>query len=377
MNRFIDDDNKKLLKTLGIVVSIIILIVILIVVIANIILGNSLDYSQIEDKMISASKSYLKDHKDLLPTNNDYETEITSNILSENGYMKTLSKYQKDKSVTCTGTVTVTKNEEYYNYSPYLECGDKYTTTYFFEKLLENVVKKGDGLYKVTQYTNSKKNENVHVFRGEYINNYVYVNDELWQIIKINNKHDIEIIKSEHKKNAEEKSVWDDRYNIESGFNEGVNDYSKSIIKEKLSSYYSQKFSDKFKMMIKPSSICIGMRKKDENNNTGKIECSNVFEKQNIALLNTYDFINASLDTNCKNTTDKSCMNYNYLSKYEEEFWLQNTNADSTSKGYTANKSIREEVLASQRYIRPVVNITKNTVYVSGSGTYNDPYIIK
>ena len=47
--------------------------------------------------------------------------------------------------------------------------------------------------------------------------------------------------------------------------------------------------------------------------NDGSIEKSSLLEKQYIGLLPLYDYINASIDTNCNSALTESCTNYNYL----------------------------------------------------------------
>ena len=72
-----------------------------------------------------------------------------------------------------------------------------------------------------------------------------------------------------------------------------------------------------------------------------------------------------------------NCNNYNYLTNYSNSFWLITADSESTFKGYKFSSGITQTRLATSGVARIVLNITKNSVYVSGNGTYNDPYIIK
>ena len=89
--------------------------------------------------------------------------------------------------------------------------------------------------------------------------------------------------------------------------------------------------------------------------------------------------MNASLDVNCKTIMDKSCSNENYLTDYEKSFWLLNASVTNPDKGYfvSAGNSLNEKNLRIDGYARPTFYISANTTYSSGSGTINDPYIIK
>ena len=54
----------------------------------------------------------------------------------------------------------------------------------------------------------------------------------------------------------------------------------------------------------------------------GKVECSEILEEQEVGLLPAYNFMLASLDENCKTTTSRSCGNNNYLTQFNEDYWL-------------------------------------------------------
>ena len=170
MNNLNDRTKKMMFIMLG-VLGIIVLIIILALIVGKI-RNSSLSYTDIEDKMSTAAKSYYSTRNNELPLNDSEEIEINLQTLVDNKLLKDVSKYQKDNT-TCTGKVIVTKSGEYYNYSPYLDCGDKYTTTYFADELLKSVVNSGDGLYKSEQYDETKTKTASFIYRGEYPSNYV------------------------------------------------------------------------------------------------------------------------------------------------------------------------------------------------------------
>ena len=88
--------------------------------------------------------------------------------------------------------------------------------------------------------------------------------------------------------------------------------------------------------------------------------------------------MNASLDTNCTTGTSPSCVNYNYLSKYIYRWWTITATTLNTYNVYQI--SYGQPILiscSSSAYVRPVVHLAKDTVYVSGEGTVENPYIVK
>lgn len=369
----LDERTKKLLFLVVGIIAILIVAIIVALIIGKI-KNSSLTYEQIEDKMTEAAKSYYSARNDQLPINETDEVEVNASLLASSGYMKELSKIQKDKSTACDGRVIVTKSGEYYNYSPYLNCGDKYTTTYLYEKVMSTVVSKDDGLYKSEQYSKKGK-ETVYVYRGDYANNYVSIDSILWRIVKVNSDSSIMLIKDTYDKNIDYDGVWDDRYNATSGQNVGNTNYYVSIIRKELKDYYeSEKMSENLKAKLVAKDICVAKRGENDKGKNNSIECKETIGGDKLSLLTVADYLNASLDTNCVKTTDLTCGNYNYLSKYNGIFWLLNTD---TIKGYRASTEIIPTYLSKKGKARIVLNITKNTIYVGGTGTETDPYLIK
>lgn len=376
MFRNLDEKNKRMLFLLAGVIGFFILII-LIVWIIGMFKNSSLSYTELENKMVSASKQYFSDRKDTLPINNGESFEINSSTLSEAGYMKPLVEYLKDDTVVCSGKVTVTKNGDYYSYAPYLNCGDKYVTEYLYEKLINEVVSKDDGLYKTTEQIANKGKKTVYVYKGDYANNYLKFEDSLWRIVKIDNDFNLIITEETFDIDNGYNDAWDNRYNSELGEKVGINDYYKSVVRSELNKYFNI-LPETLKEKIVARDLCVGTRSLTDTNKDGSVECSKVLENQYIALLNTHDYMNASLDENCKTIKDKSCSNYNYLTSYERSFWLLNTNKENVGKGYKYSaQSIVDSKLSSSSRARAVVAVTKDTIYVSGNGTYDDPYIVR
>lgn len=375
MSKYIDEKTKRLLIGLGVVVGIILLIIIIILII-NSIKPKTLSYTGIEDKMVEASKQYYSKKNEALPVNDGEEVEISASTLAEEGYMKELSKYQEDKNASCSGSVIVTKSGETFDYAPRLDCGDKYTTKYLYEKLLGSVVSKDDGLYKTTEYTPTGVSS-AYVFKGDYADNYVSLNGTSWRILKMDSKFNITLIESKYDRKIDYKGTWDNRYNTQRGSDVGINDYYKSVIRRAIGQEVYDRLDEKTKSKLILKEICIGKRSTKDTKKDGSIECKTTLKNEYLSLLTAYDFMNASLDTNCKTIMDKSCGNYNYLVSYGKPFWLLTANSENTYSGYKVSEFASTSNLSTSSNARLVINVNKNLVYVSGSGTEAEPYLVK
>ena len=376
MFKNLDEKSKRMLLLLAGVVGFFIFII-LIVWIVGLFRNSSLTYTEMEEKMVSAAKEYYSSSDNLLPINDGESYEINASTLAELEYIKPLIEYQKDESVACSGKVTVTKNGEYYSYAPYLNCGDKYTTQFLYEKLINQVVSKDDGLYKTTEQFEDDGKKTAYIYKGDYANNYLKIDESLWRIVKIDSNFNLVITEENYNIEIGYNDAWDNRYNSELNERVGINDYYKSIIRTKIIEYYNT-LPEILKEKTVSRNLCVGTRSLNDTNKDGSVECSKILENQYVGLLNTHDYMNASLDVNCKTIKDKACSNYNYLTSYERSFWLLNPNKENIGKGYKYSAgAIIDSKLSSSSRGRVVVGITKDSIYVSGTGTYNDPYIVR
>ena len=100
-------------------------------------------------------------------------------------------------------------------------------------------------------------------------------------------------------------------------------------------------------------------------------------EKQFIGLLPLNDYLNASLDKNCTTSISPSCQNYNYLAKYQYNWWTMTGTSLNTYNVYKINKSPSLTAANSTAVPRLVLHLAKDAIYVSGDGTFNNPYILK
>lgn len=359
--------RKKLLIFGGIGVGIIVVIV-LIIFIANMITGRRMSYTGVEQKMREAAISYYKENKNLLPSH-EGEVTVDAVTLSTGKFMKPLEK-MVPKGASCTGKVVVKQKEDTYSYTSYLDCGKAYTTVELYKKLIDqsNIVTTGDGLYQMN---------NEYIFRGENVNNYLKIGDNIWRIVKLTANNEFQVILYD----SRFKSLWDDRYNSERNYNVGINDFKVSRVRTYLEELYSNEkiFDELTKGKMMEFDLCYGKRAESSATNNNSIECSSKLEKQKIGLLTLSDYINASLDVSCKASLDPECQNYNYLGTDNYYWWLLTSSNENTFRVYCVSSSgyVQANQASGVNYIRPVIQLSNTTMYASGDGTLENPYVIR
>lgn len=363
-----DLGKKKLLIIAGGIVGVVVLIVV-ILLIYNAIFGKT-SYKDIENKVVKAAKEYYSENKTLLPKNDSEEVTTTDASLTAAGYLKSMSELTKNmKGVTCTAKVIVNYAGGDYRYTALLDCGDAYKTRTLTSYITENETRvyTGQGLYDL----NSEL-----VYRGENPNNFVKFSGKTWRIVKISNEQVVMILNEKG-----ERSVWDDRFNAEMNRTIGINDYSVSRVNETLTKIYqgTDLLNQDSKKMLAIHSLYTGKRYETDSHNDGSIEKAILLENQYIGILPLYDYLNASIDTNCNSALTESCANYNYLNHYDYNWWTITADAANTHKAFRVSSDGTVESLKanSNGYLRPVIRLAKDTLYTSGTGTETDPYIIK
>lgn len=370
-----DAARKRMIKFMGIIICVTV-VVLLILYVISLLNTKSYTYSEIEDVLKEAAVNYFNDNKSQLPASDGDQVEIDSSNLVVGGYMKNLSEYL-DEGVSCTGKVIVEKTGTEYLYTPYLSCGDNYSSVEFYSKVTsdENIVSSGYGLYA---YNGG------YVFRGEEVNNYVKLDGSLWRIVKITSNNNVVLISNDGITTA---NSWDDRYNENKLYEAGINTYSASRVREYLDKAYAITdseesdyiLSSKDKTLLSSFNICTGKRTSTSSNNDNSSECSEVLQNQRIGLLTLSDYLYASIDTNCKSSESYSCSNYNYLASTNFDWWLATANSNSTDEVYMVNRNGKVKSVSAGNYatIRPVIYLSSQVQYSSGSGTLDDPYIVK
>ena len=323
----------------------------------------------LELEIAESAKYYYDSHKDELPSKGSI-TSISLGELVNKGIIKELDKIL-DKDTTCSGTLSIENNNDYYMYSPVISCTsptETYSSNNLKELLIENVVESGNGLYLIGDS---------YYFRGDNLNNYIIFDGLLWRITKINSDNTIKLIEV----NRRNPVVWDDRYNTDTLSSTGINNYFadniNSRIKDTLEDIYNDEtiLTNRAKGFIKETSLCIGKRTATETLKDGSLECSSTLDNQYIGLLPLYEYMISSLDPNCLNTTSTACRNYNFLADFPNSYWTLTANADNTSQVYKVNSTIMSTGASNTGMARMIINISENT-NVKGTGTEEDPYVV-
>ena len=363
-------EDKPYIKKIVLGILAVIVLIILISVLLPLFKTEKLTFSGLENKMKQAAIEYYQDNKELLPQSGG-STIVTYSLLQEQKLLKSMDKYLEN-NVQCSGQVVVKNNDGNYSYTPYLNCGDKYTTIELYKKVLNDneLVTQRDGLYMIND---------MKVFRGEKINNYVSFANRTWRILRIENDNTIKLLLVESKL----KTTWDNRYNSEKKYNSGKNNYNISRLKESIDELYNNSTflsnDDKAKLVAK--NLCIGSRNKNETNNTGDSECKSVLENQYIGVISLYEYINASIDEKCQNYNNNECQNYNYLTRHPDNsaWWTITPVSENTYEVYQIGSYGNMSVVScsSTAVIRPTVYLSSDVMYSSGTGTADDPYVIK
>jgi len=363
-------DKKKLMLVGGS------LILIIVVLFGGAFLYNKFfytrSYEEVENILVNASKDYFSKFPNELPTQLNENVIMTESDLVSAEVMKEISEYLHDENVSCDGSVTVTNINGEYRYVPNLVCGEKHKTKTFVDYIENNVPILADGnmvggLYRVN---------NELVYRGENLNNYLNFSGSLYQIVKISDGYPVIIYADEEKL---ERVIWDNRYNVDKESSTGINNYSISIMREYLEELYDGEtiVSEEDKLMIASHSLLVGKRSEEDTDKTGALERASVIDNQFIGLLPLYDFLNASLDSNCTSSSSPSCMNYNYLAQTDYSWWTMTADSVKTHRAFRISGSSYLSTVSNDSYIRPVFYLAKDALYVKGDGSYENPYVLK
>ena len=351
--------NKKLLITIGVSIVGIIVFIFLIIFLIRF-LNRKITYSALEDQLSVATQKYLKDHPEYVPTLENPSFTLTADTLLNEKYIKKeIGKLVKD---TCSADISVHYNNESYQIKPMLHC-TKYETQLLFDQVLfdNEVVTDASGLYDM--------NENL-VFRGLKTNNYIEFNKKLWRIVKMDPTNSTIYITLENLKDAPI-DIWDNNYNTVEESRHGINNYDLSVVYQTLSNIYLNDF-ESVKSALVPMDMCIGKRSEAETMNDSSVECSNKMqEQQYIGLIPLYDYINASLDHQCRSASSKACANYNYLVNKAGKWWTLTGDGSRGTKVYGVNYTgaITSDFADSKKYLRYVVAIDGTLIYSKGNGT--------
>ena len=369
-----NDPKKRMLFVMGIIVGGLLLLFIILFLVSTF-SKKVYTYDGLESVLKSAAISYFQDHKDYLPKEDGDVVEVDSANLIAEGKMNDLSEYNTETGVCSSASVQVEKTDDSYLYTPYINCGENYSTQELYKLVTSKVVNEGYGVYQ--------HNEE-YAYRGENVNNFVQLGGNIWRIVKVTSNHNVVLISADALPYS---YPWDNRYNTNEKFESGINDFAASRIKDSLTSIYVKPnekkseniLTDSDKSLLITTNLCIGKRAVTSEGKDNVEECGTTISNQRMGLLTLSDYMYASVDANCKTSENKSCKNYNYLVLKNSEWWLLTPDSGNTSNVFVvrAGGNIIVDTASSYCGIRPVITLNSKVMYKSGKGTYDDPYLVK
>ena len=352
-----DASTKKMVKTFGIIIGAVVLLFVVVMIVLAII-NAKVNNAQLLNVLENSAKKYYNVHQSELPKEDEAVT-VTAETLIANKFMKPFEKLTKNTN--CSGRVIVSNNGGTYVYEPSVVC-QEYKSVNIATKLSENVVTEDSGLYK---------DGDTYYFKGEYVNNYIKIGNIVYRILSFDN----ETMKLVDTKITEKTYQWDNRYSHEVGKTLGINDYSKSRIRELYQTKYEEYDANVKKYIVK-ANWCVGKRAKS-NFDINNVECDAVVEDY-LGMITPYEYARASLDTNCLDIRGGSCNNYNYLSTvFNAPVWSAATLSDNTYQAYVFQRGFSVSDCIEKNKLGFLFNISSDNVYVSGNGSASSPYTIR
>ena len=179
-----------------------------------------------------------------------------------------------------------------------------------------------------------------YIYKGDIKNNYLKYNNMLWRIVRINSDNSIDIIL--------------DDYITLLPWNNSVTSFTDSEIYK----YLNNDFLDLLdKDLLNKTSFCT-----DKLSSLSSITCDNQNSDGYVKLLDVANYLNSV-------NKGKS-----YLSTSDEIMWLADYGTDKI--WHTNGSNVSQSDANSFYEIRPMVRLRGTTVYTSGDGTIDKPYVV-
>ena len=330
------------------------------------------NYNVYEKNMIKAAEKYFKNNK-MLPDKESEIIRVNLSTLESNGYIKSSKTALKDSS--CTGYVTARmngislekNNGGFINYLVNLNCKN-YKTETLANSLKEKLTDKKSGLYE---------NGNELIFKGDTVKNYITFYDKTYRIMGLTSDGLVKLIKTEYEPISR---MWDNKYNIEIKQPYGKTIYNDSMLLKYLTDDYfnEKKFEKEARMHVVANNTCIGKRSKKDVSINKMLDCQDIVQNQLISVMTVSDYALASKDPDCNSIVSRSCNNYNYLRNVASTTWTTNAITENSYEVFhLAGGVISSQAASKYSYYNIVIYIDGNEKIISGTGTLEDPYIIK
>lgn len=192
-------------------------------------------------------------------------------------------------------------------------------------------VYEGEGIYLIN---------GSNIYKGENVNNYIKYSNLLWRILRINEDKSLEIVLEDSINNLK----W----------NNTITEYSKSDINTYLNDVFLKNINKK---LITNTSVC-----KDIIDDITKISCNEIDSSNYVRLLTVDEFLNSKIG-------DKT-----FISN-ENNIWLSSRGSENAWTINGINLSYAE--VTNTYDVKPVVTLKNSNQIATGSGTKEDPYILK
>ncbi len=192
--------------------------------------------------------------------------------------------------------------------------------------------------------------DNVYRYKGEVNDNYLLYSGILYRIVAIDNENNIRLIS--------DSSVTLMYSGLEKGFKDSyVNKWLNKSEIENSGKYESNMFASD--TTLSNTYLC-----NDVIDDVTKITCENNTNDTKMSILSLYDY---------KEAGGKS----SYLNN-KENYYLSTLNSSNANYYVNSDGEIGLSKITTKIYgLRPVITLNENTLYLSGKGTKDDPYIIE
>ena len=317
-------------------------------------------------------------------------------------------------SVTCTNNLKATFNYTTWRLETNNTTGNSVCTIHFVSNYNETFASYLENKICTSTPTSDEAakdclvNENGYRYEGSDPNNYVLFNNELWRIIGVFNvKNGSEIAQNLVK------IIRDDNLDSYDWDKNGKNTWATATLQQHLNNGYLNKDED---------ATCYTNSSVSKNCKFGNTGINNISREKieeviwniggstssavtaeaiylsegsaewtgYVGLMSASDYGYAVLNSKCLRGTllnsynSTACAGNNWLFKNGFQWTLTPTSSNATQVFYInnnyqnkdGNRHVDVRVVTSGSNVRPVVYLKSSVNYVSGDGTYNNPYII-
>ena len=291
-------------------------------------------------------------------------------------YELTIEEEEK-LNLNATLTVGIEDNKEDYFATTLLKNNSIQSSSQ--TKIGEEVALDNEGLIEATNEHGIS-----YYFRGDIRNNYVNFANKLWRIVKINEDGSVKLVLNDTLETTSNFYETEKELAVEEKLN-----FSKSPIMIALNNWYNENLSSFDKYLIN-TKYCIDASIANTEENTTyylgearlkidynpTLNCLGTTYTERIGLLSADEVAFAGASVNTENTSfylyvpDKVTSWWTTTPSKKEQEHITYYEVSPAGKLQTENNG---SVALS---LKPVINLIKKT-YVSGSGTEEDPYLIK